>query len=407
MRTNRHAWRALVLICGFIPLSHQVAQAQTLEEAVQAARKVDAQYAVQQAGVQSLRAQARQSATAYWPTAGIIYNRADASIGGVNNKAISLTQPLINYDKYLVVQQADPQQGLADATARQADIDMVLRVFSAMAEIVRQREALRSNEAQAKGLQEQLRGAQRMHELGQGTVTEVSDFEARVAATQANHVALQNALDTAVRQFRQLTGLEPELSAISVERPRGALSEMTLPELTSWVREHAPTVQQARHNLELAQIAAKRVRAQYVPQVYAQVAHTKYASNPANSINTVGIALTATLGAPQYYEDQRVNYEVLKAQENLRYAQEVTVSELVRLFSSAQALHFEVSARDQAVMAARQAVEANIKSYRGGVKTNTDVLISYQNLSDAEMLAMNSRLLENESIIRISLLINK
>lgn len=392
------------LVCGLTLMISFGSCAQTLEKAVQAARQVDSQYAADMAGVQSRRAQARQSGTAYWPYAGVTYTSSDLASGGSGNKVLSLTQPLISYDRYLSVQQADGIGGMADAETRLADQNMILRVFSVMTEIIRQREALRSNQTQINGLEEQLQRAQRMLQLGQGTVTEVGDFEARLATARANRVALQNTFDNATRKFRQLTGMEVDAANMGIDLDTKSVTDKNLSELTAYARQNAVAVQQAQHNVELAQIAAKRVRAQYVPQVYAQLARVKYASYPGTSANQIGISLSATLGAPQYYEEQKASADLLKAQETLRYAQESSVSDVVKLYSSVLALETEVKAREQAIQAARQAVEANVKSYQAGVKSNTDVVASYQNLVDAEMQLTNSLLSKYENILRLKLL---
>jgi protease secretion system outer membrane protein len=389
-----------------LALTVAAAQAQSLDEAVLAARKVDAQYATQQAGVQSRRAQANQAGTAFWPYAGITYNQSDINAGGYSTRIVGLTQPLISYDRYLTLKQSDILTGQADAEGRQANSDMVLRVFSVMAEVIRSRESLHANEVQINGLQEQFNRAQRMRELGQGTVTEVSDFDARLAVARANRVSLQNALQTAQRQFNLLTGLVADVPTIGVEPITPWLQIETLEQLTAHVRENAPSVQLAQRALELAKIAYRRNKAQYVPQVNAQVARTQYAGNPAVNVTRLTIALSATLGGSQYYEDQRANAEILRAQESLRYAQEISVSEATRLFLTARVSLEEVAARQQALDATRQAVAANVKSYQGGVKSNTDVIASYQNQADAEVALVNSRLTQLETKLRLHLLID-
>lgn len=378
-------------------------RAQTFSESVQAARQADAQYTAAAAVVENRRAQSRQSGAAFYPAATVNYNSADAAYGGRSSRTLAVQQPLLSYDRYLMLQQSDPLAALAEAELAQADNDMTLRVFSAMAEIVRNREQIRALGVQIEGLEEQLRRATRMRELGQGTVTEVSDFQVRVAVAQANRVNLRNALQAAERNYTLITGLRPAVSTLQVEvppwqDPRG------LDEVVSQVRENAPLAAQARLNVRLAEIAAKRVTAQYMPQLAAQVAHTSVPGFDPGTRSRVAVTLTAPLGTSPYYDYQRAAADLTRAQENLRYAQDSQAMEAARLFNAIRSYADEVQIRQQAVETARQSVEANVKSYQGGVKTNIDVISSYQALADAEVALVNSNLQWAEVQLRMYLL---
>jgi protease secretion system outer membrane protein len=163
---------------------------------------------------------------------------------------------------------------------------------------------------------------------------------------------------------------------------------------------------QARLNLRLAEIAAKRVPAQYAPQLQAQAVRTHISGSDTASVSRVGFVLTAPLGANPYYDYQRAAADLLRAQENLRFAQDTQGNEATRLFTAIRSYRDEVQMRQQAVEAAKLAVEANVKSYQGGVKTNIDVVTSYQNLADAETALVNSSISLSESQIRLRLLTN-
>lgn len=393
---------ALILLI-FPPAS---VHAQSLTDAVLAARQNDAQYSADMAGVRSRHAQAQQSATAYLPYAGLTYTRSDLSNGGYSYKTVSLIQPLLSYDRYLSVKQADDLEGLADTDSRLAYQSMVLRVFSAMAEIIRQREAIRSGQAQIDGLADQSQRAQRMFQLGQGTVTEVSDFGARLASARANQISLQNSLENAILQFTHLTGLTVDVPSISVDVEDDPVGGRSLADLTAYVRENSVAVQQARHNMQLAQISVKKVRAQYVPQIYAQAARVQYGSSQSITVNQIGVSLSATLGAPQYYEDRRSAFDLEKAEESLESAKKTAISDLVKTYSAWSALGIEIKAREESVAAARQAVSANVRSYQAGIKSNSDVFLSYQALADAENQLVKTSISFKENAIKLSLMIN-
>jgi protease secretion system outer membrane protein len=382
------------------------AQAQSFDEAVLAARKADPQFAAQQAGVQGQRVLARQAGAAFYPYANAAYNRADAAYSGKSTRSLSVSQPLFSYDRLLTLRQSDPLSALAEAQERQSNADMVLRVYTAMADILRQRESIRAITVQINGLDEQLRRAVRMRELGQGTVTEVSDFEVRVAVAQANRVSLQNTQQTAERSFGLLTGLRANVPALAVELVRPWQDARGVQELADYVRTSGATTVSAQRNLELAEIAAKRVKAQFLPQVSGQAGWSGIAGSPNAHNSTISVTLTAPLGVSPFYDNQKAVTEVTRAQENLRFAQESAVSEVTRLFEARISYRAEVTIRERALQSAKLAVEGNEKSYLGGVKTNIDVLTSYQNLADAEVSLVNSRLARGDAELRLQLLLD-
>ncbi|MDZ5460317.1 TolC family protein [Azohydromonas lata] len=380
-----------------------VAQAQTFAESVQAARRADAQFSAALAAAQSRRATSRQSAGAFYPVASVNYNSADPNYGGRNSRTIALQQPILSYDRYLTLQQSDPLAALADAEEAQAENEMTLRVFAAMADIVRNREQIRALGVQIEGLEEQLRRATRMRELGQGTVTEVSDFQVRVAAAQANRVNLRNALQAAERSYTLLTGLRANVAALQVDVPAWA-DPREADAVVAQVRDDSPQSRVARLNVRLAEIAAKRVPAQYMPQVAAQLASTQVPGYTQTNTSRVAVTLTAPLGSSPYYDYQRAAADLAKAQDSLRFAQDTQANEATRLLSAIRSYGDEVQIRRQAVEIARQSVEANIKSYQGGVKTNIDVISSYQAQADAEVALVNSLVSQSEAWLRLTLL---
>lgn len=389
---------------SFLLLGCGVAQAQSFEDAVRAARQADAQYAAQRATVDGRRLQARQAGSAFLPSASAGYSRTDASGSGA--RSLSVVQPLLSYDRYLTLQQSEPLAALAQAEARQADNDLLLRVHTAMAEIVRQREAIRSLGVQIDGLQEQYRRALRLRELGQGTVTEVSDFEVRVAVAQGNRVNQQTALQTAVRGFTLLTGLTPDVAKLQLVLPQTGQEPADAQAAAAVARESSPGPVSARLNLALTGIAARRVKAQYLPEVTFQAGYSQSAGASAVTQSRFGFNLSVPLSAGGYYQFQQAAIDLVRGQEGLRFAEESAASDAARLHQTVAALAEEVVIRKRALAGARLAVDANLKSYLGGVKSNIDVVTSYQILADAEVALVGSELARSEARLRLALLVN-
>jgi protease secretion system outer membrane protein len=395
------AWLASALLLSSLPVASQ-----TFKEALVAAERADAQFNVALAGVANRRVQVQEAKAAFYPSATVSYSRADLTAGSTGaSYAATITQPLLSYDRYLTLQQVDPIAALVLAEDRQARNDLALRLFRVMADIIRNREAIRSISIQIEGLETQLKRAQRMRELGQGTITEVSDYEVRLAVAQANRVNQRSNLDAALRNFTLITGLQGQPERINVADAAPQARPFDEGSFVIRVRETATPVVSARQNLRLQEISAKRLRAEFLPSVVAVAGRGRTAGSTSSSTDTrVGIVFNAPLGAGQWFNAQRAATDLQRAQESLRLAQDNAANEAQRVWKSSESLDTELQIRRRAVEAAKLALEGNIKSYQGGVKSNIDVVTSYQNLADAETALVNSEVSRTETLLTIRLL---
>ncbi len=370
------------------------ARALTFAEALAAATTADAQYTAALQSVANRRLQSLEAGASFYPGATVSYAQSDVAAGARGTTSLSLVQPVASYARYLNLQRTDPLSQLADQEARQALSELNLRVYRALAEVIRARETIRALDVQLKGLNEQLKRARRMRELGQGTISEVSDFEVRVAVAQANRVGQQNALEAALRTVQLVTSKVVSAAVVEVADAQGSGPPPALDEadFIQQVRARSAAVEIARRNLTLQEIAARSVRARYLPELSASVSRVSSASGTTGGDLRLGLSLSAPLTLGSLYEDRRAATDVARARENLRFAEDNAMSEAVKLWRAGASLASEVEIRRQAVETARLSVEANQRSYEGGVRTNIHVLTSFQNLADAETSLIGSLL---------------
>jgi len=408
MRKSRHE-RPLFQIIALLALGWTLfpatAAAQTFQAALSAARQVDSVYISKMADLKSRRMQASEAGTAFLPGVSVSYSKADATGSSASSRAVDITQPLFSVDKYLQFSSRGPLATQANAQLRLAENDLSLRVFNAMADIVRARESLRAIQVQIDGLEVQYRRAQRMRELGQGTITEVSDFEVRLAVAEGNRLNLKTTLDAARRNFTLVTHLVPDVAGMDVVAPATTDSTDEAGVL-GIVRALDHSVVAARQNLELARINSRRSWAKYLPTVSAVAGYGSANGAKSTSSSRVGIVFNAPLGATPYFEQQNAAIELDRAQESLRAAEDAAVNDAANLLNALRSLKAEILARQRAVQAAQQAVEGNLKSYQGGVKTNIDVVTSFQTLADSEVALVNARLNSAQATLRLSFIEN-
>lgn len=380
------------------------AQAQTFTQALEAAFKYDAAYTVAIVGVRNSEIAAREAASSFYPSAGLRYAQPDLGQGsGV--ATLSLVQPIASYDRLLNRRQVDPLLAQAQVQARQARADLNLRLYRAMADVVRTRETMRALDVQLRGLGEQLQRARRMRELGQGTITEISDFEVRLAVAQANRFSQETTQQSALRTVGRISGLTPDAPTVDVSDASGTGGLPVADEagFVNAVLASSTAVQSARLRVTLEEIAAKRVRAKYLPTLSASI--SKGSDGSGSGGVRFGLSLDAPLSAGSLYEDQRAANALIQARDNLRLAEQTAASDALTLWRAALNQVQEVEIRRRAVAAARMALEANIRSYQGGVKSNIDVVTSYQNLADSETALANSELALTETRLQQRLLL--
>lgn len=393
---------AMVLLCAFPVWS----LAQTFEEAVSGARATDAQYAAQRAAVETRRMQARQAGGAFWPSISAAYVQKDTSAAalGRTTQTLTVTQPLLSYDRYLSLQQSELLDLQANSDEQKYSSDLKVRVFKAMADIVRNQEAIRVTQIQIDSISEQLKRAVRLKELGQGTVTDISTLDVSLATAQANLVGVRNALGVAEANFQQITGISYRPGSISLEYSDDRTA-WTLDELSAAVRAYSPGINSARIALDQAVLAEKKDTAKYMPQVVAQAYKVQYSDRESVTASGIAVSLSLNYGVPQYYDQRRIASEIVRAQESLRYAEQAVQFDLSRAYSAVQLRKEEMAARIRAVEHAKLSVDANTKSYSGGVKSNIDVLTSYRTLAEAEMAAINARLAYGEATLQLSVML--
>lgn len=382
-------------------------KAQGFDDALSAAKSIDAQYRAALSAVSQRRIQVSSSKSAFYPSANANIQRPDlrkATTSDTNQIAISL--PLLSYEKYLTLLQAEPFEAISEAELLQAQSDLALRVFKSMSDIIRFREAIRASDVQIDGLDAQLRRAQRMRELGQGTVTEVSDFEVRLAVAQANRVSQRSSLDAAVRTFGQITGITANVSNITVSDAAKFVVPKDHQGFADAVREASPSIIIAKQNVALQDIAAKRTKADYLPQIYATASRSRSAgaAYPTNS-TALSLTFSAPLGIGNYYAIQQAAEELTRQKEVLSFAQTSIGNQALSLLQSATSLESEVNIRKRAVESAKLSLDGNLKSYQAGVKSNIDVVTSYQYVADTEVALVGSQLSLVETLLNLKLLL--
>ena len=316
---------------------------------------------------------AQAASTAYYPQFQASYQQLEIENSARQTYAIS--QPLINADKFASYKEATPREVLAKSTYDLREQELATRLFKALSDLIKSQESLRLNQTKIDALLKQAASAKKAYELGQGTVTDWRDAQVRWEQARADSLALEVQIHAGQRLLGSMTG--QQALRLNLQVPKLART-LVLKDMDAYVAEgiHAnPQMVSALQNQKLAQINTLRADGALLPVLSGVYTST---SNNLASNNYFGLTVSLPLQASSVYQMRAASANALKSQEQLRDAEEKTRLEVHRAWSLVSAGLKELPIRLGAIEAAQLSVEANEKSFKGGVRSQIDVLNSIQ-----------------------------
>lgn len=309
------------------------------------------------------------------------------------SKSLSIRQPLYRPAQFAALEQAKALTEDADAVLEHSEQSLVVRVGEAYFNALLATDQVALIAAQKTSYTEQLKAAIKGFEAGTGTRTDVDEAQARLDMTVAQELeALQNR-DLARRRLEVLTG-EP-IGELARLNPKLFQPEALKPhEVHDWILRAegaSPELQALRAQLDAAQAEIDKAEAGHKPTLDAVAQWSKTSSDSVTSINSrydqksVGLQLTVPLYSGGYV-NSTVRQAVAahaQAQEKLEAARldlGVRVHEEFRILAEGV---LKISALEQSVRSAEQAVISNRKSFAAGSRTTLDVLNAEQQKTQA------------------------
>ena len=310
---------AIVLAFGAVG-----AQAQSLSEVVQAARSVDATYLGARSSADAAHYRYEQARSAYLPTANlqvqvgrqtstqptVIDVSEDPAhpdvltpvpIGEKNTSSnvgatLNAQQTIYNRQNNLQVDQAKKNEDYAQSQLAQADQDLMVRVAQAYFNVLAAADALQSVQGNSKAIAEQLASAKRNFEVGNATITDTREAEARADLAHSQQIAAENDLLVAKVTLDQLVGRNGVM-------PHPLILPAVLPpvvpsQASDWValaESDNPSLVQARLNLEVAELETSRRKAGGLPTLVAGASYSR--NRQKDGFSPGGVSFAGTGGS--------------------------------------------------------------------------------------------------------------
>jgi outer membrane protein len=378
------------------------AQAQSLTEVVDAARTYDATYLGARSSADAAEYRFQQARSLHLPSANLTvggarnvsntpYTEPSSTSTDSANATVGAAQTLFNRQNDLQIDQAQKLVDVARAQLAQAEQDLIVRVAQAYFNVLAAADALQTEQANSKAIAEQLASAKRNFEVGNATITDTREAEARFDLARSQEIAGENDLQVAHVTLDQLvgrSGIVPHPLALPA-----ALPPVMPSQASDWVtlaEGDSPALKQAQLGLEVAQLETSRQKAGYLPTVTAQAsynrnyAHTE-ASAPAGFGGVVGghgsgNTIQLTLSVPLFTGGLIENHvrEARSLEEKARTDAEGVRNSVTlatrQAFLGAQSLNAQVKALEAAESSSKLALDATVLGYKVGVKVNLDVL---------------------------------
>lgn len=385
-------------------------QAQSLVELYQAARGYDAAYLAAKAQAESTEYRAAQARGQRLPQVGLkgsVYRQhfdsdlqltaaqqaAQAATGATSNNysitskslALQARQSLFNAELSATIEQADQSLIAADADLKTAEDDLLVRLTQAYFDVLAAKDVLATAQANKAALAEQLASAKRNFEVGNATITDTREAQARHDLATAQELAAQNDVQVKSAALDQLVGR-------SNVQPQPLLTPVMLPPLQpatadEWVSltPNSSTIRKAQVGLDYAKLETKKAKAGHLPtaDLVASVSKTDIDGNGSLTVrasdgtnSSIGVEVNVPVFAG-FAVQNRVRETLAleeKSERDLDNAKRSVALATRQAFFGVQSGLAQVKALEAAESSAKLALEATQLGYRVGVRVNKDVL---------------------------------
>jgi outer membrane protein len=320
---------------------------------------------------------------------------------------LNLNQSIYDRGNYTRLRANRSRAERAEAELELAMDVLKLRVSEAYFRVLTAIDTLAFARAERRAVQRQLDQAEQRFEVGLTAITDVHEARARHDGARANAIAAANALDDAREALTEITGQY-------LANFRG-LGDEFMPQLPvpakadEWVRlavENNPSLRARELSLIAAGHDIATARTAHLPSLGGFVSWGDSAtwgesrSNdvifPANSGSrgtTVGLQLSVPIftgGLVQSQVRQAV-YTRDAVTEQLEQERRAVVRQARNNYRAVETGIAEIGAREQALVSARSALEATEAGFEVGTRTIVDVLLSQQQLFQAQRNYSESR----------------
>lgn len=391
---------ALLVFTSAASVGPSPASAQNLLQVWQAALGNDPLYASARANYRAGLEKEPQARALLLPEvsagAGGAYQQTRSTRGGVAYSGgrgvwdLALTQPLFDWSRWQNFEQSKLIVADVEVQLQQAYQDLLLRVADAYFNVLYAQDTLSATEAEKAAVAGQLESAKRNFELGNATITDTYEAQARYDLVVAQELRLQNDLDVRRDELAKIIGTPPGALA---ELPQGVQLPAPQPaRVADWsTQAEASSLDVLRAQL-LTRIAGREI--QIAKSGHYPTLNLRATSGSASDAvmrngapgkpidSSIGVVLSIPLysgGGVSSQVTEKVQLEQ-KARYDFEAARRQAVQAARQYYTGVTSGLARIQALEAGEKSSRAAVEANRTGYEVGVRINLDVLNAQQQL---------------------------
>ncbi len=310
-----------------------------------------------------------------------------------HNLNLNFKQPLVHYDYWIQLSQADNQiaQALADYEAEQQNV--ALRVVDAYFRVLAAQDNVFFMQAEKQAISRQLEQAKQKFNVGMSGVTEIHEAQAVYDRTIADEVSFINQLDNEKQSIIELMGNDDvQLKAISDLSSVGLTKPNPL-SINSWEKTADSNNLSLISLSNYVEVARKTIEVQksgHLPQVDLVASYSNQDSNSTFGLRgdtqDVGLQLNVPIFSGGYVNSRtrQANFEFEASKEKLSAAKRAVNKEVNIAYRGVMSSISKAEALKTAVTSAEAALEATSAGLEVGTRTIVEVLLAERNLYKAK-----------------------
>lgn len=378
--------------------------AESLPSLYEKAVQYDAQYRAAAAETAADREEINKAAAPFRPRVqftsnygrGLTDRTADTPTGDVNsslnytlqNHALSIRQSLFNAEARAAYRSTEASIRSSESQLNKEQVSLMTRVANAYFEFLFAQQRIKVTEEKIRAVSAQRDQAQRRYDLGEGTITEISEADTNLELAE---VELEDALNTFSLHQQTLIRLTGEpiervaplnLDVLPTSMPDG----MQLADWISQAETNNPDIITGRHALDVAREEVSRKQAGHYPTL--DLVGVRSISENDNN-NTLGLRFDSTtlalqLSVPLYgggltsANVRQAESRLIAAQAQLDQRMLETRNEVQRYYNTIQTTLRSIRAYTQAVASSEVALEGTQHGFLAGLRSNIEVLNAQQ-----------------------------
>lgn len=313
------------------------------------------------------------------------------------SSSVTFIQPLFDYEAYAQYKGSVAQKMMSDERYRGKLLDLAVRVISTYIDVAYSKDQITLAESQKTTYKKQLALNDHLMNSGEGSLTDVSETQARYSLAEAKVIEARDTMDAAQRELEIIIGVPlSQLDEVRTLHPDKfqifPLSPSSFEEWQKIALAKNPVLAASRYGIETARYEVERNRGGFMPNIQLYASHSINDSNNDNTVNqkyrtdSIGIQVSLPIysGGGNSASTRQAAALYGQAMAEMDTQVGTILNDMRKQFNMCRSSHARLAAYELAVKSAMVQVTSTRQSVLAGMRVNIDVLNAEQQLYSAQ-----------------------